>query len=106
MSELFPQLPILLQALEDIQAIDVVTLNVSQQTSITDYMVICSGRSSRHVKAVADAVIVKLKSIGLPPLHVSGLESGDWALVDFGDCILHIMQPDSRSFYCLEALWS
>ena len=105
MSELFPQLPILVQALEDIQANEIVVLNVSEQTTITDYMIICGGRASRHVKAIADAAIVKMKSIGLPPLNHSGLEAGDWALVDFGDCIVHIMQPDSRSFYCLEELW-
>ena len=105
MSELFPQLPILVQALEDIQANEIVVLDVSKQTTITDDMIVCGGRASRHVKAIADTIIVKMKSIGLPPLNHSGLEAGDWALVDFGDCIVHIMQPDSRSFYCLEELW-
>ncbi len=105
MSELFPQLPLLVQALEEIQANEIVVMDVSTQTTITDYMIVCGGRAGRHVKAIADAVIVKMKSIGLPPLNHSGLETGDWALVDFGDCIVHIMQPDSRSFYCLEELW-
>lgn len=105
MSELFPQLPILVQTLEDIQANEIVVLDVSKQTTITDYMIVCGGRAARHVKAIADTVITKMKSIGLPPLNHSGIEAGDWALVDFGDCIVHIMQPDSRSFYCLEELW-
>lgn len=106
MSELFPQLPILIQALEEIQANEIVVMDVSAQTTITDYMIVCGGRAARHVKAIADAIIVKMKSIGLSPLNHSGLENGDWALVDFGDCVVHIMQPDSRSFYCLEELWS
>lgn len=105
MSQLFPQLPVLLQALEDIQANDIVVMDVSKQTSVTDYMVVCGGRASRHVKAIADSVMVKMKEIGLPPLNHSGLDGGDWALVDFGDCVVHIMQPDSRSFYRLEELW-
>lgn len=105
MSDLFPQLPILVQALEDIQANDIVVLDVSAQTSITDYMIVCGGRAGRHVKAIADTVITKMKSVGLPPLNQSGIDAGDWALVDFGDCIVHIMQPDSRSFYRLEELW-
>ncbi|MCX7091244.1 MAG: ribosome silencing factor [Legionellales bacterium] len=105
MSKLFPQLPFLVQALEEIQANEIVVMDVSAQTTITDYMIVCGGRASRHVKAIADTIIVKMKSIGLAPLNHSGLETGDWALVDFGDCIVHIMQPDSRSFYCLEELW-
>lgn len=105
MSVLFPQLPILVQTLEDIQANEIVVLDVSKQTTITDYMIVCGGRAARHVKAIADTIIVKMKAAGLPPLNQSGIEAGDWALVDFGECIVHIMQPDSRSFYCLEELW-
>ena len=106
MSELFPQLPVLIQALEDIQANEIVVMDVRQQTTITDYMIVCGGRASRHVKAIADTIIVKMKDAGLHTLHHSGLDTGDWALVDFGDCVVHIMQPDARSFYGLEALWS
>ncbi len=105
MSSSFPQLPILIQALEDIQANEIVVMDVSKQTTVTDYMIVCGGRASRHVKAIADTVMVKMKSIGLPPLNHSGVDTGDWALVDFGDCVVHIMQPDSRSFYRLEELW-
>lgn len=105
MSGLFPQLPILIQALEEIQANEIVVMDVSKRTAVTDYMIVCGGRAARHVKAIADTVIVKMKSIGIQPIHHAGLESGDWALVDFGDCVVHIMQPDSRSFYRLEELW-
>lgn len=92
-------------ALDEMHAIDVTVINVREHTSVTDYMIICSGRSSRHVKAVAEGLIDHMKKAGLPILSQSGLEGGDWALIDFGDFVIHIMQPDSRSFYNLEGLW-
>lgn len=95
----------ILLLLEDNQAIDTKAIFVAEQTTITDYMIVASGRSSRHVKAIAQNVLEAMKKQGQPPLHSSGFESGDWILVDFGDCILHVMQPDSRSFYNLEGLW-
>ena len=93
------------KSLDDIQAIDVVVINVREQTSVTDYMIICSGRSSRHVKAIAETVVEQMKAAGLGALSLNGLEGGDWVLIDFGDYVLHIMQPDSRHFYNLEGLW-
>lgn len=105
MSDQHPLLPQLLKALDDIQAIDVKVIDVRQQTTITDYMVIASGRASRHVKAIAQKVMEDMKRVGLPSISCTGLETGDWALVDFGDFILHIMQPESRQFYNLEELW-
>jgi len=98
-------LPKILKSLEDIQAIDIKVLDVHEQTSITDYMIIASGRASRHVKAIAQKVMEDMKIAGLPALHSTGLEQGDWALIDLGDFVLHIMQPESRHFYNLEGLW-
>lgn len=95
----------IIDCLEEIQAIDVKVINVSNQTTVTDYMIICSGRSSRHVKAIAQTLMEKMKANNLPSLGDHGLETGDWALVDFGDFVLHVMQPDSRAFYNLEDLW-
>lgn len=95
----------LIKALDDIQAIDVKVIDVKEQTSVTDYMIICSGRSSRHVKAIAELVMEKMKAEGLAALSQNGLESGEWALIDFGDFVLHVMQADSRAFYNLEGLW-
>lgn len=95
----------LLISLEDIQAVDVKVIDVHKQTTITDYMVIVSGRASRHVKAIAQKVMEDMKAAGMPAMNCTGLESGDWALVDFGDFILHVMQPESREFYNLEELW-
>lgn len=99
------QLKKLQDFLDDIQAIDVKTIDVSKQTSITDYMIICSGRSSRHVKAVAEHIAEHMKNAGTPALSKSGLNTGEWALVDFGYFIVHVMQADIRDFYNLEGLW-
>jgi len=105
MSDQHPMLPKMLHALEEIQAIDIKVIDVRKQTTITDYMIIASGRANRHVKAIANQVMEDMKGLGMPSISCSGLESGDWVLVDFGDFIVHIMQPDSRQFYNLEGLW-
>lgn len=95
----------LLHILDDNQAVDIVTIEVSNQTSVTDFMVICNGRSSRHVKAIAMNTMEKMKQAQVAILGSHGLDSGEWALIDFGDFVLHVMQPDARSFYNLEGLW-
>lgn len=100
-----PMLKKLLKSLDDIQAMDIKVLDVHKQTTITDYMIIASGRASRHVKAIAQKVMEDMKAAGVPSISSTGMESGDWALIDFGDFILHVMQPDSRQFYNLEGLW-
>lgn len=100
-----PLLSTLTKILDDIQAIDVVVIDVSKHTSITDYMIVCSGRSSRHVKAIAEYVMEHMKAAGMPPMNQSGLEGGEWALVDLGDFIVHVMQPEVRAMYNLEGLW-
>ena len=105
MSEQNPLLNKLLLALEDMQAIDIKVMDVSKQTSITDFMIVCSGRSSRHVKAIAENLMEHMKANGTTALSSHGLESGDWALIDFADVIVHVMQPESREFYNLEGLW-
>lgn len=99
------QLKQLLKILDDNQAIDVVTIDVSKQTTVTDYMVIASGRSSRQVKAIASIAMENMKEAGTVALGAHGLDSADWVLIDFGDCVLHVFQPDSRAFYNLEGLW-
>lgn len=100
-----PILTKLLRSLEDLQAIDIKVLDVHKQTTITDYMIIASGRASRHVKAIAQKVMEDMKYEGLPSISSTGLETGDWALIDFGDFIVHVMLPESRQFYNLEGLW-
>ncbi len=100
-----PQLDTLLNAIDDAKAFDVTVIDVSKHTSITDYMIICTGRSSRHVKAIAAQTMELMKTAGVPAMHDSGIETGEWALVDFGDFIIHIMQADTRAFYNIEGLW-
>ncbi len=93
------------RALEDLKGRDIVALNVSRITDVMDFMVIASGTSTRHVKALVDSVVESSKSKGVRPLGVEGRDTLDWVLVDLGDVVVHVMQPRSREFYDLEGLW-
>ncbi|KFX67537.1 iojap family protein [Pseudomonas taeanensis MS-3] len=92
-------------ALEDIKAQDITTIDVREKTSITDFMVIASGTSSRHVKSLVDNVLEKVKEKGVRPIGSEGLDTGEWALLDLGDIVVHVMLPTARQFYDLERLW-
>ena len=91
--------------LDDAKAMDVQVLDVSGITTITDRMIIASGRSERQVKALAEKVIESAKEQGIKPLGIEG-DSGNWILVDLGDIIAHLMHPTTRAYYQLEKLWS
>ena len=93
-------------ALEDLKAVDIVELDVRKLSDFTDYMIIANGRSARQVAALAENVIMKAKQAGEAPLGVEGLRGSEWVLVDLGDVVVHVMQPDVREFYQLEKLWS
>ena len=99
------QIEQILEILNEIQAQDLTVIDVSKQTSVTDTMIVCSGRSSRHVKSIGETLLEKTKQRGHAPLGNHGLETGDWVLIDLGDCIVHIMQHEVRAFYNLEGLW-
>ena len=93
-------------ALEEVKAKDIVKLDVSDLTTVTDYMVEASGTSNRHVKALADAVAEKAKEAGHRPAGIEGEDGGEWVLLDLGDTLVHVMLPRVREFYNLEKLWS
>lgn len=97
---------LVIDALEDVKAKDIATLDVRKMTSVTDYMVVASGTSNRHVKALADAVADKSREAGHRPVGVEGEEGGEWVLLDLQDVLVHVMLPRVREFYNLEKLWS
>jgi len=99
-------LEIVLAALDDIKGVGIKVIDVRGLTSITDRMVIVSGTSTRHIKAMADNVVLETKQNGFPALGVEGENGSEWVLVDLADVVVHIMMPDIREFYALEKLWS
>ena len=96
---------LIVDALDDRKGRDIVAVDVSAASDVTDHMVIVSGTSNRHVKALVDQVIDAAKDSGAVPLGVEGREAGEWVLLDLGDVVVHVMQPDTREFYDLERLW-
>ena len=99
-------IPLVESVLGDMKAKDLNLLDVRGKSSVTDYMLIASGTSSRHVMAIAQEVSEQVKKVGLQPMGVEGQQVGDWVLVDLGDLVVHVMMPDARSFYDIERLWS
>ncbi len=105
-----PTYPALVEAvlaqLDDAKAEQVVTIDLANKSSVADFMVVASGRSNRHVNAIADQIVDKLSGLGQKNIRIEGIPQCDWVLVDSGDVIVHIFRPEVRSFYNLEKLWS
>jgi len=93
-------------ALEDVKGQNLVVLDVRGRTSITDFMVLATGNSRRQVKALAESVVEAAREAGYRPLGVEGAEVAEWILVDLGDVLVHVMQPQVREFYRLENVWA
>jgi len=96
---------VVLDALDDLKAVNPVTMDVAALTDVMDYLVIASGTSNRHVKSLANNVCMEAKKRGMRPIGVEGDDAGEWVLVDFGDVVVHVMLPATRDFYDLERLW-
>lgn len=96
---------LVVDVLDDLKAQSVVRLDVRHLTSMTDTMVIASGRSDRHVRAISQTLVERCKAAGTQPLGIEGEDAGEWVLVDLGDVVVHVMLPKVRDFYSLEKLW-
>jgi len=97
---------VVLDALDDLKAKDVIVIDVRDKSTVTDIMVVATGTSNRQVKSLADNVSVKSKELGVVPLGIEGADVGEWVLVDLGDVVVHVMLDPVRRFYQLERLWS
>jgi ribosome-associated protein len=97
---------LVVDTLDDMKARDVLVMDVRGKTAVTDYMVVASGTSDRHVKAIAETVAYRAKEAGDAPLGTEGVNEGEWALVDLNGVVVHVMLPKVRDFYSLERLWS
>jgi ribosome-associated protein len=95
-----------LSSLDDAKAEDTVTIDIQNKSALGDYMVVASGRSHRHVGAIADRLVGDLKRSGVGPVRVEGLPHCDWVLIDAGDVIVHIFRPEVREFYNIEKMWA
>lgn len=97
---------IITTAIEDLKGQDLKVLDVTTLSNVMDNLIIVTGTSSRHIKSMANNVIVDTKKEGHQPIGIEGMTSGDWVLVDYGDTVVHIMLAQARDFYALEKLWS
>ena len=97
---------IILDTLDSNKALDIISIDLKNKSSMADYMIIASGTSSRHIQALSEQVLEKLKTNGVKNSKIEGKESLDWKLIDGIDLIVHIFNPDKRNFYELEKMWS
>lgn len=99
-------LKLILSRLDDMKAEETLAIDLRGKSSISDFMIVTTGRSNRHVGAVAENVAKALKEAGIKTIHVEGLPNCDWVLIDSGDVIVHVFRPEVREFYNLERLWT
>ncbi len=99
-------LALVMKSLDDDKAEDIVSIDLAGKTPIADYMVVASGRSARHVSALADHLMRRLKEKGFGLAQAEGMTQGDWVLIDAGDVVIHVFRPEVRQFYKLEKMWA
>ena len=97
---------IILHTLDSNKALDIISIDLKNKSSMADYMIIASGTSSRHIQALSEQVLEKLRANGVKNSKIEGKESSDWKLVDGIDLIIHIFNPEKRKFYEIEKIWS
>ena len=95
----------IINSLEDIKAVNPIAIDVTRISSLTDFMVIASGTSDRHIAAMSEHVLEDLKETNISGIKIEGQGGDDWVLVDVGDVVIHLMSADAREFYDLESLW-
>jgi ribosome-associated protein len=96
---------VVINAMEDLKANDIICIDISKKTSMADYMIVASGTSNRHLRAIVDNAAVEVKQAGFDIQGKEGSNNSEWVLIDFGDIILHCMMPEARTYYDLERLW-
>jgi len=106
MDKIFNLKRIILNTLDSNKALDIVSIDLANKSSIADYMIIASGTSSRHIQALSEQVLEKFKNSGIKNCKIEGKESNNWKLIDGMDVIVHIFNPEKRKFYELEKMWS
>ena len=106
MDKIFHLKKIIINTLDSNKALDIVSIDLENKSSIADYLIIASGTSSRHMQALSEIVLEKFKISGIPNCKIEGNESNDWKLIDGIDVIVHIFNPEKRKFYELEKIWS
>jgi len=106
MDKIFNLKRIILNTLDSNKALDIVSIDLANKSSIADYMIIASGTSSKHIQALSEQILEKFKISGIKNCKIEGKESNDWKLIDGIDVIVHIFNPEKRKFYELEKMWS
>ena len=106
MDKIFDLKTIILKTLDSNKALDIISIDLANKSSMADYMIIASGTSSRHIQALSEQVLEKFKNNGVQNCTIERKESSDWKLIDGMDLIVHIFNPEKRKFYELEKMWS
>ena len=106
MDKIFDLKKIIINTLDSNKAVDIISIDLENKSSMADYLIIASGTSSRHIQALSEIVLDKFKINGLKNCQIEGKESGDWKLIDGKDIVVHIFNPEKRRFYDLEKMWS
>jgi len=96
---------IIQDAMDELKGVDIRVLHVTEKTQLTDYMVVCSGTSNIHIRAITDRILEKMKDVGIKGVRREGYKEARWVLLDFGDVVAHVFDPEDRTFYALEKFW-